>query len=358
MASNRFAALSPDFEEEEAKRQYAVEQKAKKEALKIKQEEPAKVERKPEASSQSHTAGPYTRGRGSGRPYRGRGGYSRGGATAYAQKDRTDPKATQDYHFTGNNDPNHPFDRHSGTGRGTEVSKYGAGRRNWGRPEDDYKNLERVEGEEKALSPEKTVVPEEQVKAAEQKPVEAEDNMPLSKREKKLRKKDAKKEEKEEEPMDVDGKALTYTQYQAMVAEKQKALPSKKPVEVQVTRDPKAAGLVAYEKPHENMIMITKKKVVEETKEEPTEKKADILGAYFGEDANRAPRRTWQKEEVKTEAPAHAEGERHAEGEEWPRRGRGGFRGPKRGANLGRTEEKKAEHTPFVMKDDEFPELK
>lgn len=64
----------------------------------------------------------------------------------HEKSDREGPKP-----FKGVPAEPHPMDRKSGTGRGKEVSKSGAGRRNWGTPSDDLNEdkVERVEEREK-----------------------------------------------------------------------------------------------------------------------------------------------------------------------------------------------------------------
>jgi plasminogen activator inhibitor 1 RNA-binding protein len=284
---NRFAALSPDFEEEEQNRKKVLDAKAKKEAQKAKHEEEIKKKAEGVAEGKgfevSEGRGPAERGKTRGtvrgtRGGRGRGGYSRGGAVQYVPAEQKERHIEGgNYHFQGNNDPVHPFDRHSGTGRGTEVSKRGSGRHNWGTHEDDLKYQDKlVEGQEEAT---KAEVPKEEAPKEEGKPVdEKEQAKNLSKREKKLRKKDKKVEEVKEESLDKDGTALTYTEYKAMMAEKQKELP-KKQVDLKAgVNTGKVAGLVAYEKPKGKVEPAQKAPKKKETEEDEAEPEKDVLG--------------------------------------------------------------------------------
>jgi len=383
MASNRFAALAPDFAEEEAKRKAVADFKAKKDAAKVKQEEQAKFQEKKGgfegAEGQVRGTAERGRGRGVGRPYRGRGGYSRGGAGAvggqYVPKDRRIPKERSDFHYEGSNDTVHPFDRKSGTGRGTEVPKQGAGARNWGRPEDDIKNQEEFEGEIEHAPQKLAVLPEgEAGKPVELAEKDVEEDKRMSKKERKMRKKDVKKEEKKEEVLDADGTALTYEQYKQKFAESQKDLPAKK-AELKAVRDPKIAGLVAYDKPQLariSQVAIKAEKKEGETKAEPAAtEETDVLGSYIDREYTRRGTRRggrWKEEapraEEKTEAPVQEEA-KLVEGAEKPQRGRGAYRGQRRGGygynqpeTYDKAEEKKPTSTAFVMKDDDFPVLK
>jgi len=367
MASNRFAALAPDFAEEEAKHKAATELKAKKEAAKVKQVEESKLKEKKGgfegAEGAFYGTAERGRGRGVGRPYRGRGGYSRGGAgSQYVPRERNAPRAPGDYHYPGSNDPVHPFDRKSGTGRGTEVPKQGAGARNWGRPEDDINNPEAFEGEVEQ-APQKVTVGSEEIV---EKPVdltekEEDKEKHMSKKERKMRKKDIKKEDKKEEVLDADGTALTYEQYKLKLAENQKELPTRK-AEVKVVRDLKATGLIAYDKPQLARISQVPLKKEEGAKVVPVvaSEEKEVLGSYIEHESTR---RKWQEEapraEEKAEVPT-VQGEfKPTEGGERPQRGRGAYRGQRRGGyGYNKPEEKKPVNTAFVMKDDDFPTLK
>ena len=283
---NRFAGLASDFAAEEARKKKAADViKAKKEAEKAKEEaehfrekESERAAKKGDSEGFTTVGGashaPSDRARGQpyrgGRSYRGergrgdrsRGGFTRGGMMAYAPKQREGEREVGDHHFPGSGDPVHPYDRRSGTGRGTEISKRGGGARNWGRPEDDWTQEEHVE---KVVQKEKEhderlsgePVSEKVDDKDKDKDKETEKGKETGKeeteprrgrRDKRKGKKDFKEEKKEEDELDPYGTAVTYQEYQAQLAEKQKGLPSKKPVEVQV--DPsKTAGLVSYQKP-------------------------------------------------------------------------------------------------------------
>ncbi len=297
MASNRFAGLAPDFEEEEGKRRQAAEEKAKKEAQRQKQtEERPRDEGRPEGG-RGFVPRPVRgapgmeqrgRGRGMGRgrgQYRARGSYyPSGGEASYdLPRQKAAPREAKNPRFMGTDDPIHPFDRKSGTGRGTEVSKAGAGTANWGRPEDDIENMEKFPLEE--------VVPgaaEEKHEAAaleEGKAVEE----PAGKRERKMKKRYGGREEEEKVPEFETEGSMTYEEYRQQVAGLQTGLPVKKP-EAKIDRDPKSAGLVAYAKPQESETKSAAKRrevprpEAEEESEEEKAKKAEVLGAFIGEE--------------------------------------------------------------------------
>jgi plasminogen activator inhibitor 1 RNA-binding protein len=289
--ANRFAALAPDYEEEEAQKKKEKDLKAKKEAQIKKKEEKAmqkptvQAETKGFTVSEGQTSPETSRFRGARRgPRGGRGTFSRG-TDFYQVKEG---KTRGDHHYPGSNDPVHPYDRHSGSGRGTEISKRGRGRRNWGTPEEDIKNQEQFveehEEERKILE-----APIEEAKNLEEKKVEEkkeEAAKPISKREKKLRKKGMKKEEKKEENLDEDGTALTYKEYQAKMAEKQTPI-AKLPEPKLDVDTKKTAGLVSYEKKYytaaeEKQMAEKKKKEIEEAEE--TEAKPEVLGTFIGQE--------------------------------------------------------------------------
>ncbi len=354
MASNRFAALAPEFEEEEAKKKQAAEQKAKREVLKPKVEEKPHTERTerrqegPQAGPEHYFRGSMERGRGRGRGMgmgrRARGGYSHAGAPQYVPKEKQGFRDDRDFHFTGDNNAVHPFDRKSGTGRGTEVSKAGAGTANWGRPEDDVKNIEKypVEAVSPAAESHETEQPKE---GAEAKP---EDSKTAGRRERKThdKRKGGRFEEKEKEPeFRSDENTLTLEEYRAKMAESLTGLPTKK-AEVQIARDPKAAGLVAYAKPKLSgqSDIVAKKELPKQEKTTvvaASEPKAEILGTFIG-----------------YEESHHAFRDDRSEGERG-HRGRGRGRGGRGFAAEQPREEKKPEPqraaATFVMKAEEFP---
>jgi len=359
--------LSPEFEEEEAKKKQITDQKAKKDAMRQKQEEQEKTKPKGERIVEGEGFQPRGstergRGRGIGRPYRGRGGYSRGtGATDYVPREK--PRVPGDYHFAGSSDPIHPFDRKSGTGRGTEIPKRGGGNRNWGRPEDDIKYQEKPAEEEENVGTEEKVLKEgetAQVKQEGKKEEETGQPKYKNKKDKKKGKKNYEMEEKKEESMDPTGTALTFQEYQAKLAEKQKDLPTKKPAETHVTHDPKTiAGLVAYEKPKDAKTVETGKTSKKKTvAQEETEQDKIVLGAFIDPEYRRKEFRTAPVPGAEAPVAPKVEGQ-VAEQEERPQRGRGTYRGQRRGGyDHPKVEERKAEPAPFVLKEDDFPSLK
>ena len=343
MASNRFAALSPDFEEDEVQRKKQADAaKAKKEAMAAKAEEKSQ-EKKQEGPARTDERVPAERGRGrgrgrgTGRPYRARGGY-RGGSDyhgseapaegEFVSRDKPETKDVRDFKFSGNPNSVHPFDRRSGTGRGTEIPKRGGGRRNWGNPADDWKNSQRAQ-EEKPETSEKT--PLEQPKEGEPKKDEVKEG-----------------EKKPEVPKVPEAPTYTYSEYQALLAEKQKGLEPVKKAEVQVTRDPKnAAGLIAYDKQKYSglsEVAEKKKEPVKKVKEVSAEEnKANVLGTLI--DKEEKTFKHFDRKPMGEEASP--EGERRSPA---GKRGRGQFK-----ETAPRPEAKKPEAVPFVMKVDEFP---
>lgn len=382
-AMNRFAQLAPDFEEEESKRKAAAEQKAKKEVQKVKQDEKVKAKADTKLESQgferSEDQGSSYRGRGRGyeRPYRGRGGPQRGELT-YVPKDRNAPREPKFYHYEGSNDPVHPFDRKSGTGRGTEVPKRGAGRGNWGTYEDEYRYSHHYETAEEIEEPQKAheEQPHGEGVKAEEKPGDAKKeesgDKQLGKKDKRKGRKEF-KEEKKEDSLDPDGTALTFKEYEAMKAEKQKGLPQKKEV-IPIAKDPtKIQGLVAVQKVAEQTNVKKPKSKKQAPTEADKEAEAVVLGGYMPEEerrGRRAGRRRggrYRRDEAPKEgelaekaAPA-AEEKPGDKPEERPYRGRGGYRSNKGEHEREHAKEegpKKVEKTPFVMKAEDFPEFK
>lgn len=324
MASNRFAALSPDFEEDEAQRKKVADAaKAKKEQAVAKSEEHPKAhERKFEGQRGEERSTERGRGRGT-RPYRGaRGGRrGRGGYTNEGEGEFQHHGPHKDnFKYPGDPNAKHPFDRKSGTGRGTEVSKAGAGKANWGTPADDIKDAQKPEEK-----PEGEVV---EHKEGEEK-----------------------QEEKKEAPKEEEAPVLTLSEYNAMIAEKTKGLTTKK-ADLALQKDPKASGLVAYDKKVLTGISEAaskKKEAPKKTKEEEDQPSTAILGTVIGHDAPKH----FRKFDKKPEETTGTEGEKRSP--EGGRRGRGRGRGGYRGEQH---EAKKAEATPFVMKEEEFPALK
>lgn len=323
MASNRFAALSPDFEAEEREREKkAKEAKAKKEAAQRAEEKNAEAPRRHDKTGDNEESegGRGRRRGGRGRNFRGRGGErgrgrgrdfhsrGRGGYRSdthpneeYESINKSEPKESRPYKFTGKPNAKHPYDRRSGTGFGTEVPKDGKGPANWGDPR-DWKNEERfteeaMKEDNKELggeSPENKSKPEE--KKAEQKPTP--------------------------EPV------VTYTEYKAMMAEKQKGLTTKKPEE-QLSKDPKtAANLKPYTKEQFSNTSAAASKKKKREKETTEESKKVELGGFI-EHPRRPPREFDNKHEH--DLP-HKESKKERQ-------------------------EPKVEAKPFVMKEEEFPSL-
>lgn len=343
---NRFAALSPDYDEEEDKRKKAADQKAKREAEKAKKDEKVKAKTEVHTEAQgfevSEDARPPQRGRGRGvgRAIRG----NRGGEEHPQEKfaPQEGKKGLKDYHFTGSNDPIHPFDKKSGTGRGKEVPKQGGGKGNWGTVEDDLKYQNREEEEKQGVEAEAEVVPKEE----EKKEGEAEKGQHLSKKEKKKRKKQKIPEEKKQENLDADGTAMTYKEYLASIADKQKNVPSKKAEEQMPKIDPKKAeGLVAYEKPQYKQTSETEQKSdkkKEETNAEEPQK--DILGTFIGEEkrGKRGRGQAYRGRGAEQKELVQEENKREGIAEVHP----------------AKEEPKKVEKAAFVMKDEDFPTFK
>ena len=195
--------------------------------------------------------------------------------------------------YEGNNNPDHPFDRKSGTGRGTEVSKGGHGARNWG----DYKDDLRGE-----------VIEDENKKKKKPEKKEGDDD---------------KKEVKEEPPV------YSYDEYKAMQAEKSQGLAVKAP-ELKVENALKVSSDVKIhekEKFNTNSELISKKKKEKKTTEES---KTVNLGGYIERPIRRPEGEMRTKE----------------------RKGKG-----KGGRKFNEPEKKEPERTPFVMKEEDFPSL-
>lgn len=128
--------------------------------------------------------------------------------------------------------PRRTYERRSGTGRGGEIKREGAGRGNWGTPTDEI-----------APETEESVVENEAVVAAE-KPTGEEEVV------------DAEKEnpEKEVEEAEPEEKQMTLEEYEKVLEEKRKALLALKAEERKVDVD----------KEFESMQLVTKKKIDDE----------------------------------------------------------------------------------------------
>ena len=384
---NKFAALSPDYEEEEKQRlekeaqskKKEVKKEAKKEPEKAPKEESAPVEHV-EPKKEYAQGPPAARGQGYGRGYRGGRGFQRGRGVVYVQKGMGEQRDSKDFRFSGSNDPVHPYDRRSGTGRGTESQKQGAGRGNWGRPGDElyYEEKEEViEPKKEDIKPAAAEVPKtEEVKKEGEKGAQG----------KRKRRKEEKKEEKEEEDLDADGTALTYKEYQAKLAANTLIVKEKKPEEKVVIDPKKASQIKAY----------VKENYAPKTTEEPIKKEIEnkpantisglnylgnndflkFIGTFIpGEDERRgrgrgrrrggyrdrrdAPREEGEHAEAPKEEQAQPEDVENSRGRGGYRRRRGGFRsrrGERRGEEHG-FENAKVEQKPFEMKTEDFPSL-
>ena len=257
---NRFAALSPEFEEEERKKASEA-QKAKKEAAKVAKvpEQPIEAAKPESAPKERHPqpADEAPQDRSYGRGY-GRGYGSSG--VMYVPKGSAGQRDTRDYHYRGDANATHPYDRRSGTGRGYEIPKGGSGRRNWGTPGEEQYVDERFgetnpaepitkpkeEGEKKDIVQAPAVPAKEGEHKQEEAKVSAKDAK--DKKDRKKRRKEGKKEEKKEEEH-YDPNAMTYEEYMANVAKAQKELPAKKAMDTKVVLDPKkAAEITPYVK--------------------------------------------------------------------------------------------------------------
>jgi len=297
MASqNRFAALSSEFKGEEKRRKKLQAEKEKKEALKIKKEEELKAKAEVRSETQGFAVSEGVK------KAKAAAGKDEPGAYEIAMKE--DKIAPKEHHYTGSNNPAHPFDRKSGTGRGKEVPKQGGGKGNWGKPEDDLKYQN---------------TPEEEEKEVTESPVDEK---------KKGKKKGGKKNQPEkEEELDADGNALTYGEYKAIQAEKQKEGATKKPKEKKV-----------YEK--------KQVKAPAETEEKKPE--GEEAGYPKEKGARYQPKGYRAKKEENT-APVEEDKEAPKE-----------VRAPVPAAVVlaPKVEEpKKIERAPFIMKEDDFPTL-
>jgi len=373
MANNRFAELSPDYEEEEKKRQKELkEAQAKREALQ-KKEEAEKARRKEEAereeqgeeqeqSGQRRGRGQGRRregGRGRGEGYHGRGrgewrgewrgekrgegrgerGRWRGGerrqgrfhqASHYKEEEHGPAQKVKgqsgedyrgrDHKYTGNPNAKHPYDRHSGTGHGTEIPKGGRGAGNWGNPEDDVKNEKKYEKE--LVDEPKEAEQEEKQEKEKEKEKEKEAKGKDKKKQKKKRKEKEEEEKKEEKDT---GPVFTLSEYKAMQAENMQGLTTKKPEE-QIAKDPKAvAGLKPHEKEKFASTSVAVHKKKKKEKEQVEENKKVELGMETGGSYPYKPRYK--------EKPYGKDGDYHKQAP------------------------KKTEKVPFVLNEKDFPAL-
>ena len=360
--ANRFAGLASDFAAQEARRlKVAAAAKAKKDAEKAKEEserqkekEKDKLERKEESggfatvTTSSATSSGRGRGRRGGRPYRGdrgqgrgrgergRGGLTRGAALPTGAKPEAETKGPSDHHFPGSGDPVHPYDRRSGTGRGSEISKRGGGPRNWGRPEDALKHEDLIE---KAVEQE----------AVHDKPiteVPRSEEQPEGKRERRRDKREYKREEKKVvDELDPYGTAVTYKEYQAIQAEKQKAGPTSKP-EAEPSK-PKAPDEVGKEASGTQ----SRERVGEDYHHEGGRgRRGGRRGGRWRGEGSYGPHEQRSYDEPK--------GDNWGADNESKDRSRPPRAAFKAQPEPVKEEPKKAEPVPFVMREEDFPELK
>jgi len=219
------------------------------------------------------------------------------------------------------------YDRRSGTGRGKEVSKGGAGKRNWGRNEE---NLE---------EPQQNATTEEQP----QEPVPERELTPEEKAEKEKREKEA------QEKRELEAKEASYKLLDEYLEEKKKKAPA---IPLPAPRNPNEENQNQWKdftplkkNAPESSIPKSKEQKKDEKKEEKKEEKKDT------------PKEVRKKEKLPDEllgfqsAPRPAperENRREGRGE---RRGQGkGTRGPRKTNQGGRGSEK-------AINLDEFPSL-
>ncbi|KAI4369992.1 hypothetical protein MLD38_018380 [Melastoma candidum] len=107
--------------------------------------------------------------------------------------------------------PRRVFERRSGTGRGSEIKRDGAGRGNWGTPDDEI--APETEEAVKNVSSEKPIAGEESADAAKDAP------------------------EKEPEEKEPEDKEMTLEEYQKVLEEKRKVLQAEKAQERKVDLD-------------------------------------------------------------------------------------------------------------------------
>ncbi|GAB4858089.1 hypothetical protein Ancab_015991 [Ancistrocladus abbreviatus] len=210
--------------------------------------------------------------------------------------------------------PRRGYDRRSGTGRGSEIKRDGAGRGNWGTPTDEIT----PETEEPAAEAETNVVTEKQV--MEEETVEAKEENQVN-------------EPEEKEP---EEKQMTLEEYQKVLEEKRKALAALKTEERKVDVD----------KEFESMQLVSKKKGDD-----------DVFIKLGSEKEKR--REAAEKEERAKKSVSINEFLKPAEGEAYYRsggrgRGRGG-RGPRGGFSEGNSMSHVS--APSIEDPGQFPSL-
>jgi plasminogen activator inhibitor 1 RNA-binding protein len=347
---NRFALLSPDFAAEDARRKKAAATvEAKKQADKKKEEEERekakekeRAERQAESGMPTGAPGPRRGFRGArggprgGRPYRGRGergrgersrgGYSGGAPAGPAGTEEVGPREAGDHRFPGSGDPLHPYDRKSGTGRGYEISKRGGGPRNWGRPEDALKHEDLID---KAV--------EEEGFGEEGADVEGGYEGRAERRQYYKKRQEPKSTEEELTPY---GTAVSYKEYQAIMAEKRSAAPS-----TEAAPKPEGESKAPETQDKESGTPCSRFVGDYQPHEGRRGRRGGRRGGRFGGDDNRGPRRDFE------ERGDNWGGDSRPKDRSYPPRADAHAEQPKE-------EPKKPEPKPFVMKDEDFPELK
>ena len=160
--------------------------------------------------------------------YKKKDNYSKG-RIEYVPKEGSGKR--QHYKFPGSNDPIHPYDRKSGTGRGKEDPKEGY--KGWGRAQDDIKEFEKGQS-----------VTEKKEENLEEKKEEGKQNENSSQNENsknESKEVEEKKEEKKEEEKEPEIPPITYAEYLKQKEEKRKNLPQHK---VKPKNEQKLEGLL------------------------------------------------------------------------------------------------------------------
>ncbi|CAN6712474.1 unnamed protein product [Malus baccata var. baccata] len=210
--------------------------------------------------------------------------------------------------------PRRVFDRHSGTGRGSDIKREGSGRGNWGTPSDDIA----LEIEEPGTETEKNFGAEKQ--SGENEAADANKDSTVNETEEK---------ESEEE------KEMTLEEYEKVLEEKRKALLALKTEErkVDVDKDLKAMQLLSNKKENDEIFIklgSEKDKRKEAAEKEERAKKSVSINQFL----------------------KPAEGERYYGG-----RGRGRGRGPRGGYSGGPGGYSSNVAAPSIEDPGQFPSL-
>lgn len=243
-------------------------------------------------------------GYGGPRPSRGRGWYGNGDAGGNMGR------------------PRRAFERHSGTGRGYEVKRDGAGRGNWGTTDDDVDVIAQVKNEN-ANSDEKVAASEAQ---------KEQDNGLVGGDNKDKENPDNEQEDKEED------KEMTLEEYEKVLEEKRKALLSMKAEERKVEVD----------------------KDLKSMKQLSTKKGTDEVFIKLGSDKDAAKRKENEKEERAKKSVSINDFLKPTEGGRYygqGGRGRGRGRGSSRGGYGGRAPSSRDADAPSIEDPGHFPTL-